>query len=140
MNPEESALYEQIDKLEKESTYLKGQIDNLQKIKAEDIKILWCSIDVLRQQLFEIKYLDRQEVEGIFDNVDPHLKINWRPQYEVIITAICNLAVPEIDSMEDDISILIFDYITNAELSGAEKNCRILAKAIIKIIKRLGDK
>ena len=73
---------DKIQQLEKENAELKKELDRVQcdecmNFEDENIK--------LKQQLSEIKPLNRQEVEGIFNS--------YCITNETIITAICNLAV-----------------------------------------------
>lgn len=84
-------LLAKIQQLEKENAELKTKAEHYERIAQVAVN----EMERLKQQLSEIKYLNRQEVEKIlFERIDDS-EDNF-DMVQGIITAICNLAV-EID-------------------------------------------
>lgn len=90
-----------IERLEKENAELKTKVmtANVLNYDHEDyIEHLKKQRDCLKSKLASIKYLNRQEVEKILEGMcGNHCNMFWGSANDFYITAICSLALPEID-------------------------------------------
>ncbi|MCE5328729.1 hypothetical protein LLG07_00085, partial [bacterium] len=153
----------EVAKLEKEIADLKTELDRVQcdecmDLQDENIKLEEENAE-LESKLASIKYLDKKEVRKIFKGYCLSKRYDMQPfgiglkgfGIEPFITAICKLAIPEINRdrikkelnhENENLISVIFEIISRCfidyeKLPKAEDICGILKSD--KIIKKLGE-